>query len=411
MTKSLLCASILTLCLAGCKTVEIRSTPVKAELYQEGSNYAFGSTPYRAQNISSPRTFELRKSGYVPKLVTIGPNSPAIVEVELEKEVSGKMLVEVVESEQGTIEVKRSAVHAEKEVIERSPNVTAVRRLTDLPDSRYVQYFCLSPDGKTLIMEVVDEVSVIGKGKKTYSNLWAVDALQGGGMRRVTQGKYFDRTPTISPDGKYVYFSANRSGKFSIWRLSLESLGGLGLVTSAATSDRFPSISPDSKELLYTAEMTGVLKKQLWSMPVTKGLPKQLREGAAGVWSPDGTKVLYSEGDTSVGKTKIWTMAPDGSLPTQVTTSSDYDDIDPCWSPNGSSILFASDRGVSQDQHNFDIWIMNSDGSNPKQLTTNGSHDDHPIISPDGKTVYFRSNRGFKWDVWVMEIATEQKPE
>ena len=49
--------------------------------------------------------------------------------------------------------------------------------------------------------------------------------------------------------------------------------------------------------------------------------------------------------------------------------------------------------------------MMNADGSNPKQLTTNGSRDDHPIVSSDGKTIFFRSNRGLEWNIWVMELA------
>jgi TolB protein len=34
------------------------------------------------------------------------------------------------------------------------------------------------------------------------------------------------------------------------------------------------------------------------------------------------------------------------------------------WSPDGSQIVFASDRGG-----NFDLWIMDADGSNVMQLT------------------------------------------
>lgn len=387
----------------GCHTVEIRTTPEKAEVYWEGAKYPSGTTPYVLRNVREYRTVELRKPGYKSKIISVGPDSPDVVEVELEKEPGGKTLVEVVESEAGQVEVRRTAVHAEKEVIERSPNVTAVRRLTDLPENRFVQNFCLSPDGRILVMEIVDEFVTPSGEKQNFSNLWAIDALVGGGMRRVTQGRYFDRTPCFSPDGEYLYFSANRAGKFNIWRLSLKSLGGLALITSAGTSDTMPAISPDGSELLYTAEMAGIVRQQLWTMPLSKGLPRQLREGMGGRWSPDGRKILFT--DHSAGKVKIWVMNPDGSSPTQLTSSPEYDDIDPAWSPDGKKIIFASDRGMAQGKHNFDIWIMKADGTEPKQLTTNGSRDDHPIFSPDGKTIYFRSNRGLKWDIWVMELA------
>jgi Tol biopolymer transport system component len=115
---------------------------------------------------------------------------------------------------------------------------------------------------------------------------------------------------------------------------------------------------------------------------------------------------MYSAVDRNTGKTKIWTMSPDSSQPIQLTQAADCNDIDACWSPDGKQILFASDRGQANGVQNFDIWLINSDGSNPKQLTTNGSRDDKPIFSKDGKAVYFRSNRGMKWDIWVMELAS-----
>ena len=307
------------------------------------------------------------------------------------------------------MEIHKSPVHAEKEVIERSPNVTAVRRLTDLADGRWVGRFCLSSDGKDLTMEILDQETLEGNTKRTFSNLWCVDAAVGGGLRRITQGEYFDRHPTYSPDGEFLYFSSNRAGKHTIWRLSIKSLGGLGLVTSSDTSDGFPDISPDAQTLLYTAEMSASKIPQLWTTPIGRGLPMQVREGTGGRWSPDGTRILFSALDRGSGKVKVWVMSTDGSSLTQITHSTDCNDMDPCWSPDGTRIVFASDRGQVAGMQNFDIWIMKEDGSEPLQLTTNGSRDDMPIFTKDGRTVYFRSNRGLKWDVWVMRILSAEK--
>lgn len=389
------------------RNVEIRSIPEGAQVYKPGENALLGSTPYHAKIGSQTEIYEIRKRGYLSEIINVVPTASRILEVYLELDVSGKKLLEVVIGQDG-LEVRSTPVHSEEEVIERSPNVTAVRRLTNFSESRNVNFFTLSLDNKSLIVDILDNEIVEGQAPTYYSNLWEIDSANIGGMKRITDGKYFDRHAAYSPNGEFLYFSSNRAGPTSIFRLSIEKLGGLGLVTSAATFDTFPQISPNGETLMYTANMISTTTPQLWSQPLKGGLPKQLREGSNERWSPDGSTILYSALDPNTGKTKIWTMVPDGSAPIQLTHSSDYNDINPFWSPDGSRIVFASDRGLAGSRPNYDIWIMNSDGSNPKQLTTNGSWDDHPVIADDDKTIFFRSNRGLKWDIWVMEMAEDE---
>ncbi|MEY2428867.1 MAG: hypothetical protein QOJ40_1752, partial [Verrucomicrobiota bacterium] len=64
-------------------------------------------------------------------------------------------------------------------------------------------------------------------------------------------------------------------------------------------------------------------------------------------------------------------------------------------SPDGASLLYDCDKSMNAEQKpNFDIWMVNGDGSEPTQLTFNGSYDSCPAITPEGKSVYFLSNRG-----------------
>jgi TolB protein len=94
-------------------------------------------------------------------------------------------------------------------------------------------------------------------------------------------------------------------------------------------------------------------------------------------------------------------MNIDGSTETQLTQNTDYDAVDPKWSPDGRLIVYASDEGLdSRKNRNYDIWVMSSDGSHKTQLTTNGSRDDAPCWNHTGDTIYFRSNRGGAWNIW-----------
>jgi len=389
--------------------VTLSSKPAGAEIYDATGNL-LGTAPMTIPVTEEAQDYELRRFGYVSKPITLTQKSATQIEVDLGQPIAGMILMQIVVGDKG-LEVRSSMVFSEKDVIERSPTVRAVRRLTDFSTTRWVGRFCLFPDGKRLLMDILDKEFLVDSNAPLFSNIWAMDVAGSGGIQRWTDGKYLDEAPAFSADGKFVYFGSTRAGKNAIFRMSVTNLKGLGMVTPGTTADGYPQISPDGKTLMWTASMPGSDIPQLWSLPLSNGLPDglpmQIREGRESRWSPKGDLVLYTAVDRNIGKTKIWTMAPDGSRPTQLTTGSNYNDVDPIWSPDGSKIIFASDRGVSNDRQNFDIWMMDADGSHPKQLTTNGSHDDRPVITQDGQTIYFRSNRGLKWDIWVMELAEE----
>ena len=388
--------------------VNLTSKPTGADIVdREGK--LIGQTPFVISVTDEEQTYILSKLSYNPKNITLTHTSPKELNVDLGTQIPGMILYELTVARDG-IEVRSELVFADRDVVENSPSVRSVRRLTDLPQTRWVGEFSLFPDNPRMIMEILDQETEETGMIRRYSNLWAREISQDARLQRWTDGVYFDESPGISADGEQIYFSSSRSGKFSVFRVATGGQKGLGLVTTGATLDRFPRLSPDGKTLLWTAYVPGTTLPQIWSMDLTSsgmqaGLPMQLREGAKAQWSPDGSTLLYSVKDRNINKWKVWTMRPDGSQPTQITTTSDSNDIDPQWSPDGNYIIFSSDRGMAGGKPNYDIWIAKADGSDPKQLTTNGSHDDKPIISKDGKTVFFRSNRGLKWDIWMMEMV------
>ena len=75
-------------------------------------------------------------------------------------------------------------------------------------------------------------------------------------------------------------------------------------------------------------------------------------------------------------------------------TSGRFDESEPCWSPDGETIAFVSNRTQDPDRnYNTDIWIVsasNTDkGQTLRQLTTNSGPDRSPKWSPDGKWIAY----------------------
>lgn len=68
-------------------------------------------------------------------------------------------------------------------------------------------------------------------------------------------------------------------------------------------------------------------------------------------------------------------------------TNNPAEERDPDWSPDGTKILFASDR-----EGKFDIYVADPDGSNVTRLTGEQAGDLTPKWSPDGKRIAFSRN-------------------
>src|SRR3546814_5553331 len=64
-------------------------------------------------------------------------------------------------------------------------------------------------------------------------------------------------------------------------------------------------------------------------------------------------------------------------------------DTEPAWSPDGSKIVFTSDRGGKPQ-----VYEMSSTGGEPKRLTFQGSQNQRPSFSSDGKSIVFVNTDG-----------------
>lgn len=103
-------------------------------------------------------------------------------------------------------------------------------------------------------------------------------------------------------------------------------------------------------------------------------------------WSPDGTRIVF-ESTRDGPDPEIFVMNVDGSGVLQLTRN-DATDGTPVFTPDGASIVYASEQ-----DGDLDIHIMKADGSGSRNLTRHPGTDGHPRVSPDGTRIFFNSNR------------------
>jgi len=121
-------------------------------------------------------------------------------------------------------------------------------------------------------------------------------------------------------------------------------------------------------------------------------------------WSPDGSRLVYAS-DRS-GNFEIY-VRPAGGVETKVTNNA-FEDIHPSWSPDGRRILFASNRNGGY----FQSFTMDVNGQNVEQVSVvPGNHTLWPRYSPDGdRIVFMRASIAipacdWNWDIWTMDAA------
>jgi uncharacterized protein YjdB len=161
--------------------------------------------------------------------------------------------------------------------------------------------------------------------------------------------------------------------------------------------------------LLFTTSRTGSADLFVADPAAPAQEPGQLtttvsHEGM-GAWSPDGSRIVFvSDRD---GNYELYVSDADGANARRLTTTPDVDEITPDWAPDGGEIVYAAQGSNGRPQ----IWAMKPDGSGARALTseTQGANME-PAVSPDGRLIAFTSTRAEGYDIHLMaRDGTQQR--
>ena len=121
--------------------------------------------------------------------------------------------------------------------------------------------------------------------------------------------------------------------------------------------------------------------------------------------SPDGSFMVFASTQHRYTP-DLYLKKTGGTVLTQLT-SDPARDVMPSVSPDGSWIAFASDRSG-----NWDVFVMPRAGGRPAQITSDPSHEIHPSWSPDGTRLAYckLGQTSGKWEMWVVETANTATP-
>ena len=228
--------------------------------------------------------------------------------------------------------------------------------------------------------------------------------------------------PMISPDGKWVVYVSAVSGNADVYLQSTTGQTAINLTKDSPAGDSMPSFSPDGELIVFRSEREG---GGLFLMGRTGESVRRLtRAGYHPAWFPDGRQVVFATRSVPAAESRpgeiseLWTVdAAGGSEPRRLVPG---DAVQPRVSPNGRRIAFwgmAADPGMTRFiDANRDVWTVAADGTAPVRVTTEAATDWNPVWSPDGRWLYFLSNRAGSMNLWRVAIdetsgAPQGRPE
>ena len=219
------------------------------------------------------------------------------------------------------------------------------------------------------------------KDKKYYSNLYST-GTNGRGLKQLTFGKRNDHSPAWSPDDKSIAFIRKKETSSQIWLLPID--GGEAKPLTKLPRGTISGIkwSPNGKKILFLFHPLGkeviVSKDGKIETPVYRQIKEiWYRLDGQGFFDSENTHVWVANGKTGSAKQLVF---------------GDYDDMFPCWSPDGKEICFVSFREKNWRQRldEQDIYRVPVNGGKLKKVKTpSGPKDGGISFSPDGKTIAY----------------------
>lgn len=225
----------------------------------------------------------------------------------------------------------------------------------------------LSPDGK-LVAFTSDRTQA--------NNIWLMHA-DGTKPHDISRSVHDDEEADWSPDGKQIAFATNRGPNKAVEIYVMRSDGShQRAVTTAAGSSNQPAWSPDGRWLAFSSFPARSGRGSVWLVrPNGTGL-RRLGYGESPVWSPSGRTLAF------LRRGHVWRIDANGAHARMLAAGSD-----PSWSPGGRELAYArtlSESGEHGPMGNGparqEIWAMSATGGDQRRIAV--SCDDAESADP-----------------------------
>lgn len=257
-------------------------------------------------------------------------------------------------------------------------------------------------------------VVAMSKGSSKIKEIYTMD-WDGENLKKISDHRSVAFSPTWSPDGKKVAYSAyawhtkakTRNGDLFIYDLKTAKRW---LVSYRKGMNSGSAFMPSGESLLLTLSHSG--NPDIYEISLEGKILRRITNGPNRAMnvesspSPDGQKIAFSS-DRS-GQPMVYVMDSNGKNIKRMTFAGRYN-ASPSWSPDGKMLAFAgTDRAEGPEKLVFfDIFVVDVATLKLTRVTSalkaNGRPADNesPSFSPDGRYIMYVSNRTGKNQIYI----------
>jgi tricorn protease len=226
------------------------------------------------------------------------------------------------------------------------------------------------------------------------------------------QAKPSFATPALSPDGHEIAFASGGD----IWTAPANGGEAHILVAGPAEESR-PLYSPDGARLAFQSTRTG--SDDIYILTLATGALQRITYTDAAVsldsWSRDGQWLYFTSSANDVaGQGDIFRVRASGGTPLEVSRERYMNEFESSPMPDGKSIVLVA-KGISSGQwwrkghahiDETELWVKPLADANYRLLVSADAKHAWPMSSPDGKAVFFMSDKSGAENIWQADFAT-----